>query len=704
MLAAAAGPRQGFAVTRSPDLPVTGLVELERADRVEYFETERRVELTGQVRVKFEDSTVAADRVTMDLAHDTLVADGHLTWDGPDHHATGSHMTYDLKTKTGEVQDVTLRTGAWICTGRTVDARAQDTVEVSPGVITTCDAPHTHYSIRCRTLKIRMNKDLTATQVTLVVGTTPVFWLPVLVTPLKEFRLPFEAQVGRTGELGPYVRTSPAYSFTARTPGQAHLDYFGNKGWGYGVTQELMSDQGTRIARMHLYRIKERAENRPGIPRTRWEADLDGSRPLWRGARVSTESAFLSDPHIREDYGNLKLALPTTAGERRVGGLFTQQFSGAYVSLAADRTDTLRLTNLITTTTQTGKYAVSSINAPRLEAAVLPIPIRDWLSASVRSEAGRGYTWQNGWYVNRAGVTPALEAYTRLPGLGALTVTPRLTAAWRDRGDRVLHVDNGSFSEDLNHGGLFHAEEAASLRRPVGLGLEAELSHTAAKRLNKIGYDPFGYHGLESNRALARLERRFGEVGSVQVLGNYDLRDRQDPVRRRFGPVTPRVDLTPQRLVTLTADADYDVWFHQWRGASAQATVGAPGPGPRFTVHPRFTDNRLSLPLATTTSQEYLIAGYLYGSSFQQAADIRRIFLVDADFTVPLTSRIQVTGSGQVDADLGRLNFFTVTVVRNLHCWELAGTFQRFASGELRFNASIGLAAFPTERVPLIGL
>ena len=104
------------------------------------------------------------------------------------------------------------------------------------------------------------------------------------------------------------------------------------------------------------------------------------------------------------------------------------------------------------------------------------------------------------------------------------------------------------------------------------------------------------------------------------------------------------------------------------------------------------------------TSQEYLIAGYLYSNSFQRSADLRRIFLVDADLAFPLTSLIQVTGGGQYDPDLRRVNFLSVTIVRNLHCWELAGTFQRYASGELRFNASMGLKAFPGERVPLVGL
>ncbi len=671
---------------------------------MEYFEQEHRVELTGHVRVRFEDSTVAADRVRVDLARNALEAEGHLTWDGPDHHATGSRMTYDMKAKTGRVEDVTLRTGAWLCRGKSVEEPEENTITVNPGVLTTCDAPRPHYSIRCRTLRIRLNKDLTATQVTVLVGRTPVFWLPYLATPLREFRLPFEAQVGHTHELGEYVRTSPAYSFTPRTPGQAHLDYFANKGWGYGVTQELEDERGARVARAHAYRITERAESRPGIPRRRWEVFAEGSRPLWSGARLSTADAFLSDPHFREEYGNTRLLLPTTAGERQVGALLTQQVPGAYATLTVDRTDTLRLSSLFTSATQTGGYSVSEIHAPRLDAALLPVSLAPWLSASVRGEAGRGFRWQNGWYVNEAGLSPALEAWTRVPGLGTVTVTPRLGATWRDRGDRVLHADTGAFSEDANRGGVYRAEDAASVRRPLVAGLEAELTHTAAKRLNKIGYDPFGYHGLESHRALARLERRFGAAGMAQVSGGYDLRNHQDPVRRRYLPVTPRVEASPLALVSLSTQADYDVWFHRWRGAQADATVGRPGSGPRVTLRPRYTDNRLALPASTTTSQEYLIASYLYGASVQQGGPVPRIFLTDLEVALPLLPGVQVTGAGQYDADLRRVNFFTVTVVRNLHCWELAGMFQRYASGELRFNASIGLAAFPGERVPLIGL
>jgi hypothetical protein len=50
------------------------------------------------------------------------------------------------------------------------------------------------------------------------------------------------------------------------------------------------------------------------------------------------------------------------------------------------------------------------------------------------------------------------------------------------------------------------------------------------------------------------------------------------------------------------------------------------------------------------------------------------------------------------------VHWYTISVTRNLHCWELVGTFQHYLSGDYRFNASVGLLAFPVERVPLIGL
>jgi lipopolysaccharide assembly outer membrane protein LptD (OstA) len=108
-------------------------IELERADRVEYFERERRVDLTGNVKVRFDRNVIQADSIRVDLAHDLITATGHLVWDNDDLHATGSRGTFDMKRKTGAVDDVTLVTGPWICRGDRVEQPEETTV-----VIATC--------------------------------------------------------------------------------------------------------------------------------------------------------------------------------------------------------------------------------------------------------------------------------------------------------------------------------------------------------------------------------------------------------------------------------------------------------------------------------------------------------------------------------------------------------------------------------------
>ncbi len=678
-----------------------GTIELEHADRVEYLEKEQKVHLTGNVRVNFEGNRIRADDVRVDLANRTIEAHGHLLWDGDDLTATGSRMTFDMKAKTGTVEDVTMAAGPWLCRGAKVDQPEPRTVTVAPGEITTCDAPRPHYRIRCKRIRIRMERDLVATSVTILAGNTPVFWLPVLATPLREFRLPFEAQVGRTAELGTFVRTSPSFSFAANAPGQLHLDYFERTGWGLGLTQELRDADGRRALRAHGYRIDERVPARPNLPGVRWEGILEGSRALWSGGRLAASADLLSDPFMRQHYGNPKLTLPVTAGERRARVLLSQEAGGWNLSALAERADTLRLTDSMT---GEGRYAMSSVDAPLLSAVSPSKSLTDWLSVNLRARTSRSFVWQNGWWVHAGAVTPGIDGYARLPGLGVFTTAPRLTATVRDRGDRVLRIEDGALAEDANRGAVYQADAGSSLRKDLAPGLDAELSHAVAKRLNKVGYDPFGYHGLLLHRTGTRMNWRLGKIGDARISTGYDLRNKQDPAKRRWSPVTPGFTLRPHDLISMSADAEYDVWFGKVRGANGSLGVGIEGTGPFVRLSPRYTDNRLALSDAASTAQDYRLARYLYGASFQDAYAFAKILTVDAELTTPILPHLRGSAIAQWDGTQRRVHAFAATLTRDLHCWELTGTFQRFADGELRFHLSLGLVAFPAERVPLLGL
>ena len=680
---------------------VDSVIYLERADRVEYLEKEKQVILTGNVCVRFETNYIYANHVFLDLEKELIKAEGDLVWKGEEHQATGSRMTFNVKTKEGYVENVTLTTGPWICRGQEIVQRQNEVVEVQPGIITTCDALKPHYHIRAKKIRIRLKRDLTAYQVTFITGSTPVLWLPVLTTPLREFRLPFEAQVGRTHELGPFVRTSPAYQLTPALAGKAHLDYFANKGWGYGVTQNVSDPKGDRIMRLHGYRIDERGTPKPGTPRRRWELYGEGSRNLLPRTRISGFAAYVSDAHFRELYGNQDLPVSNTAGERHATAMLSQQLPGANAAVMVNRTDTQRLS---TTSLDSAQYALSSVHAPQVTVVTNPHPFAPWLSGTLKMEADRYYRWENGWYVNKTGLAPSLEIFGHLGLLGTVTITPRLDSTWRDRGDRILRVEDGELEEDINRGSMNRAAISSRLRTPLPANLEIELSHNYAKKLDKIGYDPFGYHGIESHTARGYLSARIGKTVSAGLGSGYDLRNRQDPSRRRWLPVVPDLTLTPSELVSMNAQAEFDVWHRDWRTASGTLRVGRESEGPLLRLRPSYTNNSMDLPAATVTSQEYLMARHLYGSSFQLASMYPRILLMDTEALVPLTSRLNAGFYGQYDFSTHNLRFYSVSLTRDLHCWNLMGNFQKFITGEYRFDASISLKAFPRERLPLIGL
>jgi hypothetical protein len=603
-----------------------GTIRLEHADEVEYVERERRVELRGRVRLQYERHRIRADVIHVDLERETISAEGHLEWESDDLTARGSRMTFDTRSRTGVVEDVVLATGPWICRAARVEQPEEGTALIEPGLVTTCEASPPHYAIRARRLRIRPGRDLTAYSVTVVAGTTPVFWLPVLATPLREFRLPFAVQVGHTRELGGYVRTSPAYSFHPRLPGRLHVDYFERTGWGLGATQEWTDARGDRRGWAYGYRIRERTPARPFVPPVRWELHADSTEGLWDGARISVAADALSDAYVRAQYGQARLGLPVAAGERRAQVLLSQGFGAGSAGLLASRVDTLRLTD---SATGESRYEPSEVHLPQLNATSRPWPALPWLSLSARGTADRFYTWRNGWVTDSLALAPSAEGHWQLPLLGQLTVGPRVTALWRDRGDRIVEDPavpfsagvkslGGGYGEDENRGLIWIVEAGSSLRRNLTPGLEAELTHAVGKRLNRIGYDPYGYHGLLAHRVGGSVRQRLGRWGHAQANGGYDVRNRQDPAGRRWDPLLLRLEATPVPLVTASAEGAYDLWHahRAFRTVTGSLTVGRPDPeGAYARLLPRYTNNALSPTEATRTSQDYRIARILYGPS-----------------------------------------------------------------------------------------
>lgn len=693
----------GTAVLLAPGSSATlageSVLYLDRADRVEYLDREKRVYLTGDVKIRFEDNTVTADNINLDLENNTIAAAGHLVWEGEQHKATGTRMTYDIKAKTGWVDDVTLTTGAWICKGKRVDQSAEESINIEPGVITTCDAPKPHWHIYSKKIRIRLKKDITAFQVTLYAGSTPVLWLPVLSTPLREFRLPFEAEVGRTGELGPYVRTSPSFSFHPRFPSQAHIDFFSNKGWGYGLTQNVQGSDGERIARFHGYRIAERDDPDPGIPRIRWETFGEASFHADPSTNVALRADYVSDAEFRQLYGGNNSPASAVSGERHVSGLVSRKIPGGMVTVLGERTELRRVGYDGAT-----RYITSEIYAPRVSVTSRPVTLTNWLSGAMRVEAERHYRWQNSWWFNQAMMTPSLEAFTRMPVLGSLTVNPSVHGTWRDRGNRILTIESGEFREDINRGFLGSGENQTILRTPLPLEFSAETSHHIAQRFNKIGYDPFGYHGLDSHRLMERLSFSLGYTLALSVRSGYDLRNRQDEVLRRWMPITPEAIYTPHPAVMLSSDADYDIFYHRWRRAQGTLALGERDKGAWIRIRPSYQDNRLALTLLEQGSMDYRLSKYLFADSFQDSAQFPELFYTDAEMSVPLTRLTRAYASGQYDYQYKRVSFYTVGVVRNVHCWEVDAAYHRYMDGEYRFDASLHLKAFPLEKLPLISL
>jgi len=101
---------------------------------------------------------------------------------------------------------------------------------------------------------------------------------------------------------------------------------------------------------------------------------------------------------------------------------------------------------------------------------------------------------------------------------------------------------------------------------------------------------------------------------------------------------------------------------------------------------------------------DYRLSRILYADSFQTAEQFPELFYTDAELAFPITPLTRAFASGQYDYQYRKVTFYTIGIIRNVHCWEVEGAYRRYMSGEYRFDASLHLKAFPREKLPLISL
>jgi len=235
----------------SEDAAAGDSVVLENADSLSQTEAHRWV-ARGNVRARYRDNVLAADRLDLDTDAQTALftgnvvlhaANGETVHGGPNGalQVDLSHDTYEIDDASTSIPPSALRVGILqpiVVYGGTIHGR-RGFIDARGGRFTTCDFPDPHYWFQAADVSVIPDKRLIAKRVTLYRRHHALFTWPYIYVPLDRrfVRQTLIPQVGQSQLEGYYAKFAIGYLLAKNLPGILRIDAMQKKGVGTGIDQ-----------------------------------------------------------------------------------------------------------------------------------------------------------------------------------------------------------------------------------------------------------------------------------------------------------------------------------------------------------------------------------------------------------------------------------------------------------------------------------
>lgn len=255
--------------TLGPDQVVTV------ADRVNgYTETTEPYDLDGNVHIFYTEGQVVGDHAHWDGDH-TFTMTGHtyLVNRSADSILYADKILFDTATR-----KATLIHGAGESTEGVAQGRlhyaAQQLTTTTAGVshgerasFTTCERPHAGYHVEARTIDVTPGDKLVARKAVVFLGPLAIFYLPLLVIPLRSITDPrrrvssFIPVIGYSQIEGFYVKARIAFAPSDTYYGYYTVEYYTKRGLKLGYTAVALAANGRRALSVDANTISDHIQN-----------------------------------------------------------------------------------------------------------------------------------------------------------------------------------------------------------------------------------------------------------------------------------------------------------------------------------------------------------------------------------------------------------------------------------------------------------
>ncbi len=167
---------------------ITDTVRYE-ADRIDYDAEKKKLMLTGNGRIDYQNITLFADTILYLIEEDIFTATGMPRLIESGDTTVGDYMVYNIKTRRGRVNYASTHLSDAVFNGNRIVKSEENELYVDAGDYTTCahvDTPH--YCFYGRNIKVIPNDKIISRPVILNIGEAPVAALPYFIFPIERKR------------------------------------------------------------------------------------------------------------------------------------------------------------------------------------------------------------------------------------------------------------------------------------------------------------------------------------------------------------------------------------------------------------------------------------------------------------------------------------------------------------------------------------
>lgn len=283
-------------------------------DHVEYFNEERKIIATGNVRIEYVGAKLKADSVVVYSQTKDVVAEGNVRLETDKGILEGSKILYNFENKTGSIVGADVEAKPFYAQAPTMNKVSDRELVINRGYFTTCDLSDPHWRIIAKRVLIFPEDRVVAKNASIVIGNVPVITLPQYVHVLNDKRPRVAVEPGHDKDWGYYLLTAWRYYINEGFKGRIHVDYRERKDFAEGVDLAY-KPPGMGAGLLRTYYMHERAiqskhiwdKDRDTIERERfrvqwrhkWQID-PATGLLWQYNKMK-DSQFLFD-YFRREY------------------------------------------------------------------------------------------------------------------------------------------------------------------------------------------------------------------------------------------------------------------------------------------------------------------------------------------------------------------------------------------------------------------